>query len=150
MQDDQEKLRNENKPNAIGSLLGWHVKGPVDQKSKVHYNRIQFLRSITEDKVNGYIVAKTEIKEGLTPPVVSRMFEMDSAEREYGVALSREDRLFLKILRDGIYHRDALHLEMPLPFKNNVQLANNRPQAKHRLHGNSKATQSIALTTLDS
>ena len=82
--------------------------------------------------------------------MVSRMFEMDFTEREYGVALSREDRLFLKILRDGIYHRDALHFEMPLPFKNNVQLANNCPQAKHRLHGNSKATQSIALTTSDS
>ena len=89
-----------------------------------------------EDKVNGYIVAKTEIKERLTAQVVSRMFEVDFAKREYGVALSREDRQFLKIVEDGIYHRDDMHYEMPLPFREkNVQLPNNRPQAEQRLHG---------------
>ena len=56
---------NENEPYAVRSRLGWHVNGPVNQKSskQVHCNRIQILRSNTEDNVDEYIVAKTEIKE---------------------------------------------------------------------------------------
>ena len=75
------------------------------------------------------------IKEQLTPQVVSRMFELDFAERENGVALSREDRQFLKIVEEGIRHRDDMHYEIPLPFReSNVQLPNNRSQAVQRLH----------------
>ena len=60
--------RNENEPHVVRTLLGWHANGPVNQKrsKQVHCNRIQILKSNTEDKVNGYIVAKTEIKERLT------------------------------------------------------------------------------------
>ena len=126
---------NENEPYAVRSLLGWHVNGPVNQRSskQVHCNRIQILRSNTENNVNGYIVFKTEIKERLTPQVVSPTFELDFSEREYGVALSREDRQFLKMVEDGIHHRDDMHYEMPLPLREkNVQLPNNRPQAEHR------------------
>lgn len=56
---------NENEPHAVRPLLGWHANGPVNQKSskQVHCNRIQILRSNTEDNVDEYIVAKTEIKE---------------------------------------------------------------------------------------
>lgn len=143
---------NENEPYAVRSLLGWHVNGPVNQKSskQVHCNRIQILKSNTEDNVNGYIIAKTEIKERLTPQVVSRMFEMDFAEREHGVALSREDRQFLKIVEDGIHHRDDMHYEMPLPFREkNVQLPNNRPQAEQRLHGLKKRLQGDARYRAD-
>ena len=65
--------------------------------------------------MNGYIFAKTEIKERLTPQMVSGLFEVDFVESEYGVGLSREDRQFLKIVEDGIHHRDDMHYEMPLP-----------------------------------
>ena len=143
---------NENEPYVVRSLLGWHVNGPVNQRAVNKY--IQILKSNSEDNVNGYIFAKTEIKERLTPQVVSRMFEVDFAEREYGVALSREDRQFLKIVEDEMHHRDDMHYEMPLPFRQkNVQLPNNRPQAHQRLHGlkrDSEATQGIALTTSNS
>ena len=108
---------NENEPYAARSTA---VK-------KVHCNRIQILKRNTEDKVNGYIFAKTEIKERLTPQMVSGLFEVDFAEREYGVGLSREDRQFLKIVEDGIHHRDDMHYNMPLPFGENIQLPNNRP-----------------------
>ena len=100
--------------------------------------------------MNGYIVSKKEIKERLTPQVVSRMFEVDFAEREYGVALSREDRQFLKIVEDGMYHRDDMHYEMLLPFREkNVQLPNNRPQAEQRLHGLKKRLQGVATYRAD-
>ena len=123
---------NENEPYAVRSLLGWHVNGPVKQKSskQVHCNRIQILKSNTEDNVNGYIIAKTEIKERLTPQVVSRMF--------------------LKIVEDGIHHRDDMHYEMPLPFREkNVQLPNNRPQAEQRLHDLKKRLQADAKYRAD-
>ena len=101
--------------------------------------------------MNGYIVAKTEIKERLTPRVVSRMFEVDFAKREYGVALSREDRQFLKIVEDGIHPRDDMHYKMPLPFREkNVQLPNNCPQAEQRLHGLQKRLQGDARYCADS
>ena len=146
---------NENEPYAVRSLLGWHVNGPVNQGSskQVYCDHIQILKSNTEDNVNGYIVAKTEIKERLTPQVVSRMFELDFSERECAVALSREDRQLLKIVDDGIHHRDDMHYEMPLPFRENVQLPitvlkqNNACMALRR---DSKATQGIMLTTSDS
>ena len=64
------------------------------------------------------------------------MFEVDFAEREYGVAFSREDRRFLKVVEDGIHHRGDIHYEMFLPFREkNVQLPKNCPQAEQCLHG---------------
>ena len=75
------------------------------------------------------------IKEQLTPQVISRMFELDFAERENGVTLSREDHQFLRIVEEGIRHRDDMHYEIPLPFReSNVQLPNNRSQAVQCLH----------------
>ena len=121
---------NENDPYAVQSLLGWYVNGPVSHISskQVHCNRIQILKS-SIDEVKGYIVGERMIKEQLSPQVVSRMFELDFAERENGDALSR-DRQFLKIVEEGIRHKDDMHCEIPLPFReSNVQLPNNRSQA---------------------
>ena len=135
---------NENDPYAVRSLLGWYVNGPISYESskQVHCNRIQILKSSIDDKANGYIVGERMIKEQLTPQVVSRMFELDFAERENGVALSREDRQFLKTTEDGIRHGDDMQYEMPLPFREtNVQLPNNRPQAVQRLYGLKKRFQ---------
>ena len=135
---------NENDPYAVRSLLGWYINGPVTHESskQVHCNRIQILKSSIDDEVKGYIVGERTIKEQLTPQVVSRMFELDFAERENGVALSREDRQFLRIVEEGIRHRDDMHYEIPLPFReSNVQLPNNRSQAVQRLHGLKKRFQ---------
>ncbi|XP_068742033.1 uncharacterized protein [Montipora capricornis] len=135
---------NENDPYAVRSLLGWYVNGPVRHNSskQVRCNRIQILKTSIDDEVKGYIVGERMIKEQLTPQVVSRMFELDFAERKNGVALSREDRQFLKIVEEGIRHRDDMHYEIPLPFREgNVQLPNNRSQAVQRLHGLKKRLQ---------
>ena len=67
---------------------------------------------------------------------------MDFAERENGVALSREDRQFLRIIEEGIRHKDDKHYEIPLPFReSNVQLPNNRSQAVQRLNSLKKRFQ---------
>ena len=67
---------------------------------------------------------------------------MDFAERKNGVALSRDDLQVLKIVQEGIRHRDDKHYEITLPFiEGNVQLPNNRSQAVQRLHGLKKRLQ---------
>ena len=64
------------------------------------------------------------------------MFELNFAERKNGVALSRDDRQFLKTVEEGIRHRDDMHYEILLPSREgNVQLPNNRSQIVQRLHG---------------
>lgn len=73
------------------------------------------------------------------------MFEVDFAEREYGVAFSREDRRSLKVVEDGIHNRGDIHYEMFLPFREkNVQLPKNCPQAEQCLHGLNKKLQGDA------
>ena len=70
------------------------------------------------------------------------MLELDFAERENEVALSREDRQFLKIVEEGIRQRDDMYYEIPLPFKeSNVQLPTNRSQTVQCLHGLKKRFQ---------
>ena len=100
--------------------------------------------------MNGYIFCKTEIKERLTPQMVSGLFEVDFAEREYGVGLSREDRQFLKIVEDGIHHRDDMHYKVPCPLEkisSSPITVLKQSNACRALRRDSKATQSMALTT---
>ena len=98
-------------------------------------NRIQILKTSIGNEVKRYIVGERMIKEQLTPQVLSRLFELDFAERKDGVALSREDRQFLNIVDEGIRHTDDMHYKIPLPFRDgNFQLPNNRSQAVQRLH----------------
>ena len=110
---------SDNDPYAVRSLLGWYINGPVRYKSskQVHCNRIQILKSSIDDEVKGYIVGERMINEQITPQVVSRMFELDFAERENGVALSREDCQFLEIVEEGICHSNDMHYEIPLPLR---------------------------------
>ena len=52
------------------------------------------------------------------------------------VALSREDRQFLKIAEEGIHENALGNWEMPLPFRTeDVVMPNNREQALNRFSG---------------
>ena len=63
------------------------------------------------------------------------MFEQDfSEESTPGSGLSKEDRRFLAIVKEGITQLENGHYELPLPLKNpNVVLPNNRESAFRRL-----------------
>ena len=99
-------------------------------------HRIQIHEPSAVDEASGYIVVERSVKEELTPRVVERMFELDFSEKENGMAMSQEDREFLRKAKEGIHHREDLHYELPLPFREqDVQLPNNRPQAAQRLIG---------------
>lgn len=125
----------ENAPYAVRSVICWYVNGPAsneERKANMQRNRIQLTAPSS-----GYIVAERSIKECpcVAPQLVQRMFELDVSENEVGVALSRDDQKFLKIAEDGIRHCENSQYEMPLPFKHeNIQLPNNRSQAKQRLN----------------
>ena len=81
-------------------------------------------------KLRGTLLPRERRKRSL------QMIEMDFHEWENGIALSLEERQFLKKAQDGICQREDMHYQMPLPFREgNVQLPNNLPQAIQRLHG---------------
>ena len=135
----------QNDPYAVFSLLGWHINGPIKREGNrsVQCHRIQIHEPSAVDEASGYIVVERSVKEQLTPRVVERMFEVDFSEEENGMAMSQEDREFLRKAKEGIHHREDLHYELPLPFREqDVQLPNNRPQAAQRLIGLKKKLES--------
>ena len=73
-----------------------------NSSKQVHCNRIQILKTSIDDEAKGYIVGERMTRERITPQVVSRMFELNFAERKNGVALFRDDRQFLKVVEEGI------------------------------------------------
>ena len=135
----------QNDPYAVRSLLGWHINGPIKREGNgaVQCHRIRIHEPSAVDEASGYIVVERSVKEQLTPQVVGRMFELDFSERENGMAMSQEDREFLRKAKEGIHHREDSHYELPLPFREqDVQLPNNRPQAAQRLIGLKKRLES--------
>ena len=135
----------QNNPYAVRSLLGWHINGPIKREGNgaVQCHRIRIHEPSAVDEASGYIVVERSVKEQLTPQVVGRMFELDFSERENGMAMSQENREFLRKAKEGIHHREDLHYELPLPFREqDVQLPNNRPQAAQRLIGLKKKLES--------
>ena len=80
-----------------------------------------------KNDATGYIIPERKIKEEITPRAVERMFELDFSEKEKGLAMSKEDREFLKKVENGIVNREDSHYELPLPFQEvNVILPKDR------------------------
>lgn len=70
------------------------------------------------------------------------MFELDFSEKDHGdkSSLSKEDRKFLEMGKNGVRHLPDGHYEIQLPVKdknltlpNNCAMALNRPTLKFRL-----------------
>jgi len=131
-------------PYAIRTLLGWGIIGPVtpvkDTKDGVEENEVTCNRIITQEvgdpeSLHSKFAVSSQAKEILNPFQVKEMLELDFSERNTDEqALSQEDRRFLKIVTEGIYHREDGHYEMPLPLKDrNLRLPNNREMALRRL-----------------
>lgn len=59
-------------------------------------HRTQLHESSAVQETSGYMVVERSVKEQLTPRVVERMFELDFSEKENGMAMSQEDREFLR------------------------------------------------------
>lgn len=81
--------------------------------------------SSINDERHCHFAYRTQATE-ISPAQVSSMFNIDFNERHLDDKMSIQDRRFLKIAKDG-------HFELPLPFKDDAVLPNNRSLALKRL-----------------
>lgn len=129
---------------AVRTLLGWGIIGPVGPSEGIpnrlneevasSCNRILARKVHTGRDCNLRFVLSSNTKE-VNPFTERRMFEEDfSEEPDDGPGLSKQDRRFLTIAREGITHLENGHYELPLPLKDlNVKLLNNCDMAVRRL-----------------
>lgn len=131
-------------PYATRTLPGWGIIRPVtparELLNEFDGNESTYNRIVTQEvghpkRLHSKFVINDETKEIVNPLQVREMLDLDFSERnENKQSLSQEDRQFLKIVNEGIHHRDDGHYEMPLPLKDpNVRLPNNREMAVRQL-----------------
>ena len=117
----------EGSPYAVRLRHGWTLHGPVrsgDCEPRVDVNRI--------------VVKEIEtFKEFLTPSSILQMFERDFNDYKQALypeerGMSYEDKKFLKMAQQGIQFNDG-HFTLPLPFRDDIYMPNNRPYAIKRL-----------------
>ncbi|XP_040191273.1 uncharacterized protein LOC120924392 [Rana temporaria] len=118
-------IGSENEPFAQKTMLGWSIVGSANP----HLDR----------QGSQSFVHRVAVKEMPMPPVadVLKALEMDFIERNYeDKYVSQDDVRFVQFLSETIMKRKDGHYEMPLPFKDNSQLAlpNNKRLALIRLH----------------
>ena len=120
-------------PYAVRIRHGWTLHGPV--KSAVNEIGVQAHRTVVRELET--------FKELMTPSCVLEMFEkvfVDDKSEQYPEqrGMSYEDRQFMKIAENGISFDDG-HYTLPLPFRDKVNMPNNRSYALKRLmHQKSK------------
>ena len=123
-------------PYAYRSILGWCVVGPIDNQSNgvVQCNRI----SISNTSAQHFEVAN-QIEEDQIETMVQRLYNWDFIEnRPSGFigmeesTLSADEKHFLQIMDQGCSMQNG-HYVLPLPFKGDIQMPNNRHVAEKRL-----------------
>lgn len=133
-------------PYTVRTLLGWGIIGPVslleceesDREEQVasSCNRIIACEVDTgHHNINRSFVLSSQTKEEITPFSVKRMFEQDFSDRcSNDPGLSKEDKRFHAIAREGITQLENGHYKLPLPLRDpNLRLPNNRDLALRRL-----------------
>ena len=133
-------LGEEDEPYAIKTSLGWGTIGPSNPSTLQESDAFTTCHRLVTCEIGGTrldsrFAINTLTKEMIKPSDVGRMFEIDFSEKDQGdIALSRDDRKFLEIVKSGVRHRPDGHYEMPLPIKEpNLVLPNNRALAYSRL-----------------
>ena len=116
-----------NGPFAVLYRHGWTINGPV-QLSYDSHGGVYCHRIVLKDVQS--------FKECVCPEAVLKMMELDFSERDVGSTpgekgLSLEDKRFLKIA-DEEHKLVNGHYQLPLPFKDDQDLPNNRNQAVSR------------------
>ena len=120
---------NGNEPYAVKTALGWGVIGMMCPSSLNPTNEPSFSAS-TQVR----FVFRTTAKE-VIPADVNRMFEMEFSERPtLDEKESVDDRKFIDQLQQAIHKTDDGHFEMPLPFREETRLPNNRAMVTKRLN----------------
>ena len=110
---------SEDAPYAVYTALGWGIVGDTS----VHDSNI--------DK--SHFVFRTQVSE-ISPSQVANTFDVGFEEKATDIKMSSDDKRFLQKANDGIKHIDG-HFELPLPFKDDPYLPDNRLMAERRLSG---------------
>ena len=119
-------------PYAFETRLGWCIVGPITgRSSKQSVNRIAV-------KVDGkvashcFCIPDKVIDQSINEKLMS-MYRQDFNEKNDSstTTVSQEDRKFLKLMKDKVTKMEN-HYQLPLPFRNEVNLPNNRGQAVQR------------------
>jgi hypothetical protein len=115
-----------NDPYAIRTILGWGVIGMMGRATK----DCSCLSASTR------VVLKTTIKE-ILPEDVTRMFEVEFSEQTStpDEKISIDDQNFLDQVKQGIHQTEDGHFELPLPFREKVNLPDNKIIVTKRLNG---------------
>ena len=132
-------------PYAVRTLLGWCIVGPAnppdtqtDEENLVTCNRIVAKEIARDDDDKGIdFVLSEPTKELINATAIVKMFEQDFTEHKGTPtkSLSKDDRKFLKIVKDGIHRTDDGHYELPLPLRNEaISLPDNKEVALRRLN----------------
>ena len=107
-------------PYAIKTRLGWGIIGPTNMNVSTNDVESSCLRILTQEigktRVEERFRVDTRPKEVMNRKNILKMFELDFSEKGGDkVALSKGDRKFMDIVKDGIANRDGQY-EIPLPI----------------------------------
>ena len=129
--EPEEVIRSQdNGPYAFRTKLGWCVVGPIDQLSERNHVTCKRISLQTRS----LIVNEIEFKDVGIQNMLKQLYNIDKVEsrnhikiaNEYDLdEISQNDLKFMKILQQNTKMTNG-HFEVPLPFKCEVQLPNNR------------------------
>ena len=123
----------DNDPWAVRTTLGWGIVGPVCD-AKGNTSACQYVDAGKGAQRLCHFAFRTTAHE-MTSQQLHQMFEQNFMETREERPQSIEDRMFLKMMSEGIHQKEDGHYEMPLPLKGDVRLPNNRAAAVQRLKG---------------
>ena len=120
----QTSVGKNDEPFGVRTDLGWSIVGPIARKQKtykgnklVHCNRI-----VTSHKPT--------LKPRDACSILERDFHEETGSEE---KTSQEDIQFIRTIENSIEKNEEGYLEMPLPFRNEPNLPNNKVMAQKRL-----------------
>ena len=116
-------IGQDNEPYALQTQLVWSIVG--------------YSNTVSDDSSLMSVCNRSPVKE--LPPFSHKdlinVLETDFAQdKSQNTKVSQEDINFLSITDNAIFQRDDRHLEMPLPFKEQPTMPNNRRLALIRLN----------------
>ncbi|XP_067678474.1 uncharacterized protein [Haliotis asinina] len=120
---------NDSGPFAVLHKHGWTINGPMQVRQNIVDNTVVCNRIILHE------VEKS--RECIAPETVLKLFELDFSENDLGCTpgargYSIEDQQFMEKTENSIQYIDG-HFQIPLPFRNERLMPNNREQAIKRV-----------------
>jgi len=107
-----------------------------EEHPSVNCHRVAAKEVCSGRHLDHHFMVENKVKEIVTPQVLNKMFELDFSERtdDKEQGHSQEDKKFLKIVTQGIWHTEESLYKIPLPFRHDVCFPENKEQVPQRAH----------------